>query len=275
MKHRIEIDGQQRDIDIRPMDEGFIVYRKMYVPPLTPENISKINPGDWEKHLREFKSNGWQELIRQFLRKHIQTIGSCAILAWDGVGVVGKMYFTTKEVYEAFRQADGYFCVEHESMPRVIQSLSEVALDRMLESKSRTLQILCFNVGHFDPRYHGKGIASLMLEVLKQWAKEHSWRRLEIESCPDVVPFWALGPNVLRRSSLERRGFRMTSETIVPAPQAEFRRKAIQRILTGEFNDDDWDVKHYPGNISKVKELAEISAWQEECDKDYVMAFHL
>jgi hypothetical protein len=43
MKHPITIDGQQREIDIRPMDEDFIVYRKMYAPPLTRDNIGRIN----------------------------------------------------------------------------------------------------------------------------------------------------------------------------------------------------------------------------------------
>ena len=38
MLHTIEIDGLKRDIDVRPMDEAFIVYRKMYVAPLTPAN---------------------------------------------------------------------------------------------------------------------------------------------------------------------------------------------------------------------------------------------
>ena len=51
MKHQITVDGQERQIDIRPMDEDFIVYRKMYVPPLTLENIGQVNPGDWGEHL--------------------------------------------------------------------------------------------------------------------------------------------------------------------------------------------------------------------------------
>ena len=42
MKHTIEIDGEQRDIEIKAMDESFIVYRKMYMPPLTSKNIGTI-----------------------------------------------------------------------------------------------------------------------------------------------------------------------------------------------------------------------------------------
>jgi hypothetical protein len=58
MKHRISFNGASRDIDIRLMDETFIVYRKMYRPPLTPETIARINPGDWVEHLNRFKQSG-------------------------------------------------------------------------------------------------------------------------------------------------------------------------------------------------------------------------
>lgn len=95
MRHSISIDGQDREIDVRAMDEDFIVYRKMYAPPLTPANIGKINPGDWAEHLQEFQGKGWQKLIEDFFRKLIHKMGSCAILAWDGDGVIGKMYFFT------------------------------------------------------------------------------------------------------------------------------------------------------------------------------------
>jgi predicted GNAT family acetyltransferase len=134
------------------------------------------------------------------------------------------------------------------------------------------LYVQCFNIGHFDARYHGKGIASAMLHELVQWAKENGWRRLEIASCLDVVPFWALGPHVLRRSVLERRGFRLAKESACPPKEADFRRKAIVRILTEQFKTDDWDAKTYPDNIAHVKRIAETSDWQAILDRDYVMA---
>jgi len=38
MKHGIVLGGRAKDIEIRAMDESFIVYRTMYVAPLTREN---------------------------------------------------------------------------------------------------------------------------------------------------------------------------------------------------------------------------------------------
>jgi hypothetical protein len=83
MKHTIPFEGKSKEIDVRVMDESFIVYRKMYQPPLTPDNIDKINPGDWAEHLERFKHEGWHQVIAEFFRKQIRSMGSCGILAWD------------------------------------------------------------------------------------------------------------------------------------------------------------------------------------------------
>ena len=167
MKHSIKIGGLQREIDIRPMGEDFIVYRKMYVVPLTRENISQINPGDWREHLEEFKRAGWQQVIQAFLLREVRALGSCAMLGWEGNGVVAKMYFTTAEMFDAFKARGGCHCLESRSMPAVIESLTDEQVAELLRSPSRTLRILCFNVGHFDQRYHGQGIATAMIECLK------------------------------------------------------------------------------------------------------------
>lgn len=276
MKDNITIDGQKRNIEIRAMDESFIVYRKMYKPPLTPENIGKVNPWDWREHLEEFRAKGWQKVIEDFFRKHIRAIGSCAVLAWDGDGVVGKMYFTTKEMWAAFRQTGAFMCVEHECMPKAILTFTDEQLQALFRSPSRTLRIACFNIGHFDARYHGQGIAKAMIEFLKQWGQERGWREIEAWSVPDVVPEAALGGFILRRSTWERRGFHVKEETHTPVRDAEVRRDAIERIVSDRlWPPDHWYMKSGQENIRKVKQLAQQSNWKDAYDKDYVMVCEL
>ena len=257
------------------MAESFVVYRKMYVPPLTPANIGTIAPHDDVAQLELFQEKGWLKTLEEFFRTEIQVLGSCAILAWDGDGVIGKMHFTTKEMHSAFRQAGGWYCVDHESMPNIIRSFRDDDVQKALASPSRTLFIVCFNVGHFDTRYHGKGIASAMLECLRNWARGRGWRRLEVPSCPDVVPFRAVGPQILRRGWLEKRGFFIASETRVAPEQVALRRQAIERIMTGPPEEGEWDYTHYPSNIRKVRALARDPSRTVECDRDYVMACDL
>jgi len=232
MTHTFRFDGELRVIDVRLMDESFIVFRKMYTPPLTPENIGKISPGDPS------------DIIREFFRKQIRTIGSCGVLAWDREGVIGKMYFTTKELYETFRKGGyfrvGYYCAEHEGMPGIIRSMSDEDLDRLLASPSKTLRIGCFNIGHSDERYHGKGIASAMIDLLKRWGSERGWKRLETLSYPDVVPrSWA--PHILRRGALERRGFHIVKESKITAEEMAERRAYLN--LDSEL-DKEFDRKY-------------------------------
>jgi GNAT superfamily N-acetyltransferase len=267
VRHAIAVDGQERGIEIRAMGEGFIVYRKMYVPPLTPDNIGKVNPGDWAEHLEKFGDRRWRKLIEEFLRKHIQVIGSCAILAWNGDGVIGKMYFTTKEMWDAFRAADCWFCVEHETMPEFIQSLSDERIEALLASPSRTLQMLCFNIGHQDERYHGQGIAKAMVRYLQQWARERGWRRLVMESCPDITPSIVLGEHVLRRGTLERLGFHVAEEQPAPPKEAEHRLKVINELAAGKTDYPDWADRC----VEDFPRLLADPAWKSEYDKDYLM----
>jgi len=275
MKHTIRINDVKRDIDILAMDESFIVYRKMFAPPLTPDNIGKVNPGDPE-YLSEQFADGRFKIIEEFFRKQVRIVGSCMVLAWDGAGVIGKMHFTTREMHEAIGGPEQWsspscYCVDHDGFAPAIQSFSDEELTRLLTSASRTLRVLCFNIGHFDARYQGKGIAAAMLEYLKQWARERGWRRIEIRSCPDITPPTIMGAWMLRRGPLERRGFYSLQETQVSRAEAERRLRDIEGFLTGKKDCPRW-AEPYARN---VHHLAAHCAWRSEYDKDYLMACDL
>jgi len=272
MLHRITIDGAPRDLDIRAMDEDFIAYRKMYVPPLTRENVGMILPHDDAPVMRHFKRRRYQQVIEEFFRRQIRAVGSCAVLAWEGDGVVGKMHFTTREMFAAFRRAGAWYCVDHESTPTTILSLDEDEEARLLASESRTLFVVCFNIGHMDARYHGQGIASAMLEYLKAWARERGWRRIETHSCPDITPHRSIGSWMLRRSALERRGFRVAEETRVPPHEAAARLRHIEATMAGTATFHPWEA-WWVENFDCL--LAASPSWRDEYDRDYVMACDL
>ena len=272
MEHRITIDGGERIIDIRAMDETFIVHRKMYRPPLTRENIDGVNPGDCAEQLDTYRQNGWHTLIREFFRKQIRALGSCAILAWDGNGVIGKMRFTTKEMWDACRQADCWLCVVSDTMPRFISSLSDTQRQALLDSPSRTLMITCVNIGHSDERYHGQGISKAMFEYLRQWAPGHGWRRLMARACPDITPTMCRGPNAPRRGQLERRGFRVLEKSRVPLKEAQWRLGVMEDLLAGKRDYPAW-AAHYVQNFERI--LAGNPGWRDEYDKEYLMVCDL
>ena len=262
MKHRISIGGLEKDIDIRAMDESFIVYGKMHEPPLTPENMPGPVPGD----------PGY--VIQEFFRKQIRVTGSCMILAWEGGGVIGKMHLTTREMHEAMGSCVDYggrYCVDDDQFAPSIQKLTDDELERLGRSDSRTLRVLCFNVGHFDERYQGRGIATAMLEYLKQWARQRAWRRIEAHSCPDITPTTVIGDWMLRRGPLERRGFRVLDRTQAPPERARARLRVIEDLAAGKKDQPDW-ADWYVRNFQR---LYADPAWRSEYDKDYLMACDL
>jgi len=264
MIHTTEIDGERRDIDIRPMDEGFIVYCKMFQAPLLPADVPEPKPGE----------PGY--VVQEFFRKQIRYLGSCMILAWDGDGVIGKMHFTTRELHEAIGGPECWdepycYCVDHEGFAPRLETLSDADLAPLLASPSRTLRVLCFNIGHIDPRWHGHGIAKAMLNYLKQWAPERGWRRIEAWSCADITPTNVVGEWMLRRGALERQGFRVVEEEQVPAVGASNRLKRIDAFLSGDKDSpkgEEWYAAH-------VHKFAADPAWRSEYAKDYLMAFDL
>lgn len=269
MKHTITIDGRRRDLDIRPMDESFIVYRKMFNPPLTPRNIGDFVPGDARQ--AGFKT------VEAFLRRQIRVLGSCMILAWDGDGVVAKMPFTTREIYDALGGPERYddspacYCIDHGGFASSIQQLTDAQLAAMLSSPSRTLRILCFNVGCLDRRYRGQGIAKALVQFLLSWARDHHWRRVEAYACADVMPPSLVGDWFMRRGPLERLGFRVVEAKAVPPAQAQARLRILEDLLAGKARPPDW-ADWYVANFSR---LTVNSCWRDEYDKDYCMGCDL
>ena len=274
MRHTITIDGERRDIDIRAMDESFIMYDKLWKAPLKRGALPKPAPG----------TTG--HVIQEFFRKQIRTIGSCLILAWDGDGLVGKMHFTTRELAEAIGGGGpepGGYCVDPYPtlggcFVRKLQAFSDEELERLLRSESRTLRIVCFNIANRDARYHGQGIATALIEYLKHWAKDRGWQRLEMRTCPDVVPAmaavdWIAGPWILRRGPLERRGFRVLEEIPKGAEEVERRQRAIAEISRAKSeecpeHDMLWHLESFHRIYADERQRSQY-------DRDYLMVCDL
>jgi len=257
MKHKILVE---KDLDIRSMDESLIVHCKLGDAPLTRDQIREPKPGQP------------QYVVQEFFRKQIRIVGSCLVLAWEGDGIVAKMHFTTRELHEEL----GCCCVDPDPDYRGrfaerIQAFTDEELERLMKSESRTLRVLCFNVGHTDLKWHGHGIAKAMLEYLKQWARDHGWRRIEARSCPDITPTIIIAGHMLRRGAFERRGFHVAEETTVPPEEAAHRLREIEAFLAGSREYPEWE-QWYADNVHR---LAAGETWRSEYDKVYLMACDL
>ncbi len=269
MKQTITIDAKKPKLDIRAMDESFIMYDKLWKAPLRRRDLSPPEPGTTA------------HTIQQFLRRQVRAIGSCLILAWDGDGLVGKMHFTTRELAEAIGGDGGEpggYCVDpHPTLGgcfvRKVQAFSDEELERLLRSESRTLRIVCFNIGNRDLRYHGQGIATALLEYLKEWAKDRGWQRLEMRTCPDVVPANVAGPWILRRGPLERRGFRVLEEIPKGPDEVESRQRGIEE--TSRARDEDWPEPDMLWHLETFRRIHADERQRCQFDRDYLMGCDL
>ena len=72
MKHTLTIDGEKRNLEIRAMDESFIMYDKLWKAPLRWKGLPSPEPGTIQHTIKEFVANlcrsAWSHfLVCQFL----------------------------------------------------------------------------------------------------------------------------------------------------------------------------------------------------------------
>ena len=274
MKHSITIEGEERELDIQAMDESLIMYGKLREAPLRRQDLEPPEPGTAAY------------TIQEFLRRQVRAIGSCLMLAWDGDRLVGKMHFTTRELAEAIGGAGpepGGYCVDPYPtlggcFAQKLQAFSDGEAEQLLRSESRTLRVVCFNIANLDSRYHGQGIATVLLEYLKQWARERGWQRLEMRTYPDIVPArgpdnWDAGPWVLRRGALERRGFRVLHEITREPEEIDKRRRGIEEASRAE--DESWHEPDMRWHLESFRRIYAEEREGSDYDRDYLMVFDL
>ena len=268
MNHTVDLDGEKRALDIRAMDERLIVWRKMFTAPLTAGSMGTADPD----YLATDRADGRFKAIEESFRKQIRILGSCMVLAWDGDGIVDNMHFTSREMHRAIGGPELWhtqtcYCVDQDGFAPAIQAFSDDELAQLLGSSSRTLCILCLNVGHTDPKWHGQGIAKAMVAYLRRWARANGWRRIEARSCPDITRTTVVGEWMLRRGPFERLGLRVLEELSTSPEETSRRLEEIESFLSGRQecpNRCDW----YAQNVHR---LPESRNWKLEYDTDYVM----
>jgi GNAT superfamily N-acetyltransferase len=197
------------DIIIKPMDRGFILWRCLHHGGLSAGSVDSGFPEGWD-------GNRYRAINVPVLEKIIDTYGSCAILAWAGEKVIGSLRFYPKWMFIQDQQG---LCMQQDYPYGPGEQLLTMDFPALTELTDRTLRIHCLMAGpalQEDNPYRRHGLASRMVEVLYDWARNQGWEALEATAYEslDIVydTFGQAGPEFW-----EKLNFRLIQTEIEPA----------------------------------------------------------
>lgn len=203
MRRKIIIND--KEIIIKPMEENYILAGDMNMKLNTgkPGYCTAIGPID----PRTAKPNRlYQAAHHAVMVKY----DNSAILAWDGVDVVGFLDFCPKgldfaepscrKAHEDWRAFYVLGCMLEDD-PKKAQLVKRYGVT---DVDTDTLAINCVDV---IPPLQRKGLGSTLTRYFLDWAKEKGWKKVHI-NCPEdhwwipAKPFWVrLGFSVLKEDS--------------------------------------------------------------------------
>ncbi len=154
---------------------------------------------------------------REFLREVTLRYGACAIQAWDGDLIVGVVRFFPS----------GLLLQLGQQSPDLQTSWFWPAVEA--DDAANTLFVMCVETGAatFQPgmlvappdeptavdpvAYQRRGIGSLLVHALIDWAREHGWARLQVGAGQDLEIVYGL-TGTGGRTFWEKLGFRAARE---------------------------------------------------------------
>ncbi len=196
-------------IVIKPMDRGFVLWRCLHQGGLSAGSIDSGFP-------EGFDGIRYRAINRPVLEKIIDTYGSCAILAWAGEEVVGSLRFYPRWMITKDQRG---LCMHQDYPSGPGEPLLTTDFPDLTDLADKTLLIHCMMAGPAlkeDNPYRRHGLASRMVDILCDWARDRGWEAVEATAYEslDIVydTFGQAG-----REFWEKRNFRLIRTEIEPA----------------------------------------------------------
>jgi GNAT superfamily N-acetyltransferase len=134
-------------VEIRAMADDYILDRCPLGEPLDPLGTPQDDDPSYGERTRAIR--------RRFLKQVRNRYGNCVLLAWDEGKVVGFLMF----------------------LPKPVARKLGIYTFPARELEDETLVYACMQ---FAPAYRGQGLGTRLVEALIAWAREHGWRRIEV-----------------------------------------------------------------------------------------------
>jgi GNAT superfamily N-acetyltransferase len=168
-------------IVVEPMTEEFILWRCLHSGPLSGETIDQWR-ADSELPWESYRKRNLPLLI-----KLTRVYGACAIVARAGDQVVGMLRFYPKVVCEM--AGAGGLCLQQDYPSGPAGDFANNRFPPPDQIQDRTLTVHCLMTGCARQKEHPhqrKGLGSLMVRTLIEWAKSRGWERIEAAAFEDL-----------------------------------------------------------------------------------------
>jgi hypothetical protein len=223
------------NIVIEPMTEQFILWRCLHSGPLTKNTIDKWPNGEAE---------GWKTHRARnipLLRKLIETYGTCALLAKASNQIVGTLRFYPK-ILCYMEGKPGALCLQSAFPTGPSDGFVETVFPPLDAIEEKALVVHCVMTGspfQNENPYQRKGIGTLMVQELIQWAKNHGWESIEVQTHQDI-PLLYENTGVAGRRFWENLGFRVGQTDIDPSfpREGDFHQKAREQAIAHGLNPE-------------------------------------
>jgi RimJ/RimL family protein N-acetyltransferase len=186
---------------IEPMTEELLLWRCLHGGPLSRGTLDGW-PADskmpWERYRRR---------NIPFLKRIMETYGSCAILARSGDRIVGQLRFYPKVL--PGRLGSIGICLQQDFPAGPPDDVAGIAFPSMADIKDRTLTIHCMMTGspqQAENPFQRRGIGSRMVRCLIQWAKAMGWESIEADAFEDIPIIYEITGSA-GRTFWEKLGF--------------------------------------------------------------------
>ena len=206
-------------VEIKPMDEKFILWRCLHGGPLSKQTIEqfpKEQADNWKKH---------RAINIPVLEKLIKTYGACAMVASDGDEIVGVLRFYPKALRGMKKAGD--MCLQQFHPAGPAEDFGDETLPSFDEIEDKTLEVCCVMTsrpyaGEEEMKIFGghclskintaarRGIGLKLAKALVTWAREHGWKRIKVTTHPDLDIFYGITGSA-GRSFWKKAGFEVVN----------------------------------------------------------------
>jgi hypothetical protein len=221
------------DLVVEPMSEGFLLWRCLHGGSINRQTIDTPPPNpevDWPfARARNLP----------LLEKLTRTYGACAIVARDGVDVVGTLRFYPKSLCSSGEGAG--FCLQQKYPAGPKDDLAIEGFPPLEALADKTLFVHCLMVAapSEDPgRYRRKGLATRLARELAGWARDRSWFAIEASAYEELPLLYAISGAAGRRF-WEKLGFRLVDQDKEPAISGEFLEKLRRDAVAAGLRPED------------------------------------